>query len=52
MAKSKNIKTVLDNTFATPILQRYLDLGVDVVVHSTTKLINGHGECRWRGSNS
>jgi cystathionine beta-lyase/cystathionine gamma-synthase len=33
----------VDNTFATPILQRPLSLGADVVVHSTTKFINGHG---------
>ena len=34
---------VVDNTFATPVLQRPLEHGADVVVHSTTKYINGHG---------
>lgn len=34
----------VDNTFATPIFQRPLDLGADVVVHSTTKYINGHSD--------
>lgn len=34
---------VVDNTFATPVLQRPLQMGADVVVHSTTKYINGHG---------
>jgi len=38
------IKTVCDNTFATPYLTRPLDLGCDVVVHSATKYINGHGD--------
>jgi cystathionine gamma-synthase len=33
-----------DNTFATPLLQRPLDLGVDVVVHSVTKLLSGHSD--------
>jgi len=35
---------VADNTFATPLLQRPLDLGVDVVVHSVTKLLSGHSD--------
>ena len=35
---------VVDNTFATPYLQRPLDLGADVVVHSTTKYLNGHSD--------
>ncbi|MTB50098.1 PLP-dependent aspartate aminotransferase family protein [Lewinella sp. W8] len=34
---------VADNTFATPFVQRPLSLGADIVVHSTTKFINGHG---------
>ena len=33
---------VVDNTFATPYLQRPLELGADIVVHSTTKYISGH----------
>jgi cystathionine gamma-synthase len=35
---------VVDNTFATPLLQRPLDLGADVVVHSATKLLAGHSD--------
>ncbi|MGH2749973.1 MAG: trans-sulfuration enzyme family protein [Actinomycetota bacterium] len=35
---------VVDNTFATPLLQRPLDLGADIVVHSTTKYLNGHSD--------
>ncbi len=35
---------VVDNTFATPIFQRPLELGADVVVHSTTKYLNGHSD--------
>ena len=38
-----NMKVVVDNTFATPYLQRPLELGADVVIHSTTKYICGHG---------
>jgi methionine-gamma-lyase len=43
LAHSHGAKVVVDNTFATPVLQRPLALGADVVVHSTTKFINGHG---------
>lgn len=39
-----NTMVVVDNTFATPYLQRPLTLGVDVVVHSATKYLNGHGD--------
>lgn len=39
-----NIKVVVDNTFATPYLQRPLELGADMVVHSATKFLNGHGD--------
>ncbi len=42
-AKSKNVLTAIDNTFCTPIIQQPLALGIDFVVHSTTKYINGHG---------
>jgi cystathionine gamma-synthase len=35
---------VVDNTFATPLLQRPLELGADIVVHSATKLIGGHSD--------
>lgn len=45
IAKSYNpdCKVIIDNTFATPYLQKPLNLGADVVVHSTTKYICGHG---------
>ncbi|MDN4052403.1 PLP-dependent aspartate aminotransferase family protein [Massilia sp. YIM B02763] len=38
------VLTVCDNTFASPINQRPLELGVDIVVHSTTKYMNGHSD--------
>lgn len=38
-----DIRLVVDNTFATPMLQRPLELGADIVIHSTTKYISGHG---------
>ncbi|MEA5082895.1 MAG: methionine gamma-lyase [Lachnospiraceae bacterium] len=41
---NKDIKVVCDNTFATPYLQNPLALGADVVVHSATKYLNGHGD--------
>lgn len=41
---NKDIKVICDNTFATPCLQRPLELGCDVVVHSMTKYLNGHGD--------
>lgn len=44
IAKSKNIKVVVDNTFMTPYLQRPIELGADVVIHSATKYIGGHGD--------
>ncbi|WP_370642588.1 PLP-dependent aspartate aminotransferase family protein [Tepidanaerobacter sp. GT38] len=44
LAKSKGIKVVVDNTFATPYFQRPLTFDVDVVVHSATKYICGHGD--------
>lgn len=43
-AYSKDIKVVCDNTFASPYLQNPLKLGADVVVHSATKYLNGHGD--------
>lgn len=42
-AKSKRIPLVIDNTFATPYLCRPMDFGADIVVHSATKFIGGHG---------
>lgn len=44
IARSRGITTVIDNTFATPINQQPLRLGVDVVVHSATKFFAGHGD--------
>lgn len=44
IAKKRNVKVVVDNTFATPYFQKPLTLGVDVVVHSATKYICGHGD--------
>ncbi len=43
-AYNPEIKVVCDNTFATPALQNPLSLGADVVVHSATKYLNGHGD--------
>lgn len=45
LARKKGILTVCDNTFMTPYFQKPLSLGFDVVVHSTTKFINGHSDC-------
>ena len=42
IARRHKLLTVLDNTFATPYLLRPIDYGVDIVVHSTTKYLNGH----------
>src|SRR5699024_11126927 len=44
VAKEYDIPVVVDNTFSSPYLQRPLALGCDVVVHSATKYIGGHGE--------
>lgn len=44
LAKSRGILTVLDNTVATPLLQKPLTLGVDLVVHSCSKYIGGHSD--------
>ncbi|XWN52184.1 cystathionine beta-lyase [Anoxybacillus flavithermus] len=44
LAKAHGCLTFLDNTFATPLLQRPLDLGVDVVLHSATKFLAGHSD--------
>lgn len=41
---NKDIKVICDNTFATPYLQKPLELGADIVVHSATKYLNGHGD--------
>ena len=44
VAKKRGIMTVCDNTFATPYLQNPLEYGFDLVVHSTTKYLNGHSD--------
>jgi len=44
IAKSRGILTVADNTFASPYVQRPLEHGIDIVVHSTTKYLNGHSD--------
>ncbi len=44
IAKQHGLIVVFDNTFASPALQTPLDLGVDIVVHSTTKYISGHSD--------
>ncbi len=44
IAKKHGILTVCDNTFATPFLQQPFDFGVDIVVHSATKYLNGHSD--------
>lgn len=42
--QNENCMVVVDNTFCTPYIQRPLELGADVVVHSATKYLNGHGD--------
>ncbi len=44
MAQALGVLLVVDNTFATPILQRPLSVGADIVLHSTTKYLNGHSD--------
>jgi cystathionine gamma-lyase len=44
IARRRNIISVCDNTFASPWIQRPLELGFDIVVHSTTKYLNGHSD--------
>ena len=44
LAHANNAILAVDSTFATPILQRPIELGADVVIHSTTKFINGHSD--------
>jgi cystathionine beta-lyase/cystathionine gamma-synthase len=44
ISRKRNIKFVVDNTFASPYIQRPLDLGADIVIHSTTKYLNGHSD--------
>jgi methionine-gamma-lyase len=44
IAHARGIPVAVDNTFSSPYLQRPLDLGVDIVLHSMTKFINGHAD--------
>ncbi len=44
IAHSRGIKVIVDNTFASPCFQQPLNLGADVVIHSTTKYLNGHSD--------
>ena len=44
IAKEKNIPVCVDNTFASPYLQNPLDLGADIVMHSSTKYLGGHSD--------
>ena len=44
IAHRKNVRVIVDNTFASPYLQRPLTLGADIVMHSTTKFLNGHSD--------
>jgi methionine-gamma-lyase len=43
-ARSRGLTTVCDNTFASPVVQRPLELGIDVSLHSATKYLGGHGD--------
>ncbi|MEP0365975.1 MAG: PLP-dependent aspartate aminotransferase family protein [Cyclobacteriaceae bacterium] len=43
-AKAQGLVTIIDNTFATPVNQQPLDLGIDIVVHSGTKYLSGHND--------
>jgi cystathionine gamma-lyase len=44
VARKRGILTVVDNTFASPWIQRPLELGADIVMHSATKYLNGHSD--------
>ncbi len=44
LARRRGLISVADNTFASPYIQRPLELGIDIVVHSTTKYLNGHSD--------
>ncbi|WP_394130126.1 trans-sulfuration enzyme family protein [Shewanella maritima] len=44
IAKQHQLITIVDNTFMTPLLQQPLKMGVDMVIHSATKYLNGHGD--------
>ena len=44
LGRSKGVLTIIDNTFATPIVQRPITLGIDIVIHSATKYFGGHSD--------
>ena len=44
LCRERGIISVCDNTFASPIVQRPIEAGIDIVVHSTTKFMNGHSD--------
>lgn len=44
LAKKNNIKTIIDNTWSTPIFQRPLEMGIDLEIHSCSKYIGGHSD--------
>jgi cystathionine beta-lyase/cystathionine gamma-synthase len=44
IAHARDVMVVVDNTFASPAIQRPIDFGADIVVHSTTKFLNGHSD--------
>ena len=44
LGKSKGILTSIDNTFASPVNQKPIDLGIDMVMHSATKYFGGHSD--------
>ena len=44
LAHARGLKVIVDNTFASPCVQRPIELGADLVVHSTTKYLNGHSD--------
>jgi cystathionine gamma-lyase/cystathionine beta-lyase/cystathionine gamma-lyase/homocysteine desulfhydrase len=44
VARSRGVTVVVDNTFASPYVQRPIDFGADIVIHSTTKFLNGHSD--------
>lgn len=44
LAKSKNLMTTIDNTFASPVNQNPIDFGIDIVMHSATKYLGGHSD--------
>jgi cystathionine beta-lyase len=44
LAKSRGIRTVIDNSYATPLNQRPIEMGIDIVVHSASKYLSGHSD--------